>query len=106
MLLEVMREAAAVARARGVALPGDTAEQQLAFADGLPAAMISSMLGDLRRGNRLELPWLAGAVVRAGRKLGLPTPMNSAVYAALKPYAEGTVPHTKPAPHAVTAGSP
>lgn len=105
MLLEVMREAAAVARAKGVALAADTAEQQLAFTDGLPAAMISSMLGDLRRGNRLELPWLAGAVVRLGRELGVPTPMNGAVYAALKPYAEGTVPHAKPAPHAVSAGS-
>jgi 2-dehydropantoate 2-reductase len=92
MLLEVMREAAAVARARGVALPADTAEQQLAFSDGLPAAMVSSMLGDLRRGNRLELPWLAGAVVRLGRELGVPTPMNAAVYAALKPYAGGAVP--------------
>jgi 2-dehydropantoate 2-reductase len=92
MLLEVMREAAAVARGKGVALAADAAEQQLAFTDGLPAAMISSMLGDLRRGNRLELPWLAGAVVRLGRELGVPTPMNAAVYAALKPYAGGALP--------------
>lgn len=103
MLLEVMREAAAVARAKGVVLASDAAEQQLAFTDGLPAAMISSMLGDLRRGNRLELPWLAGAVVRLGRELGVSTPMNSAVYAALKPYADGAVPQAKPAPAA--AGS-
>lgn len=103
MLLEVMREAAAVARAKGVVLAADAAEQQLAFTDGLPAAMISSMLGDLRRGNRLELPWLAGAVVRLGRELGVSTPMNGAVYAALKPYADGAVPQAKPAPAA--AGS-
>ena len=46
--------------------------------------MKASMLHDLERGNELELDWLAGHVVELGRKLGVPTPMNTAVYAALK----------------------
>ena len=45
---------------------------------------------DLDRGNRIELPWLGGKVVELGRQLGVPTPVHSLMYAALKPYTMGT----------------
>jgi 2-dehydropantoate 2-reductase len=90
LLADVMREAAAVGRARGVALDPGLAEERLAFCDTLPAAMSSSMHNDLRRGNRLELPWLSGAVSRLGRELGVPTPRNDAVADVLSPYVMGT----------------
>jgi 2-dehydropantoate 2-reductase len=48
------------------------------------------MQGDLARGNRLELPWLSGAVVAMGKKLGVPTPLNRAVSDILALYANGT----------------
>jgi 2-dehydropantoate 2-reductase len=51
--------------------------------------MRASMLNDLTRGNRLEAPWLAGAVVRMARAAGLPAPVNTTIYAALKPYIDG-----------------
>jgi 2-dehydropantoate 2-reductase len=89
LLLDVMREAAAVGRAKGADLPADAAENQLKFMDGLPHDMIASMLGDLNRGRRLELPWLSGAVVRFGEQLGVATPANRFVYAALKLHADG-----------------
>ncbi len=89
LLLEVMAETVAVGRARGVALPADTADDRLAFADGLPFDMTSSMHHDLERGNKLELAWLSGAVVRFGSELGIPVPRNEAVYAALEPFAAG-----------------
>ncbi|MFL6648553.1 MAG: 2-dehydropantoate 2-reductase [Sulfurifustaceae bacterium] len=92
LLAAVMREAAAVGRAKGVNLDADIAEKQLAFADTIPYDMIASMLGDLRRGNRLELPWLSGAVTRLGPALGIDTPANRFVYTALKLYAEGRPP--------------
>lgn len=88
-LLNVMRETVAVGRAKGVALSEDYAADRLAFADGLPAEMTSSMQHDLERGNRLELPWLAGAVTRLGRETGVPTPVCQTVYAALRPFAAG-----------------
>jgi 2-dehydropantoate 2-reductase len=47
------------------------------------------MLGDLRRGGRLELPWLSGAVVRIGRKLGVPTPVHEFAAAVLDPWTNG-----------------
>lgn len=87
MLSNIMRETVAVGRAKGVALPEDYAEDRLAFADGLPDDMTSSMHHDLERGNFLEAAWLSGAVARFGRELGIPTPINRAVYAVLKPHA-------------------
>ena len=47
------------------------------------------MAVDLRAGNRLELPWLAGKVARLGAARGVPTPISRVVYAALKPYMNG-----------------
>ncbi len=66
-----MREAWAVGRAQGVALADDLVAQLMRFADGLPAEMKSSMLNDLVAGNRLEAPWLCGAVARMATAAGV-----------------------------------
>jgi len=78
-LRDVMREVVAVGRALGVNLDPDFAEERIAFADGLPADMTSSMHHDLERGNRLEVPWLSGGVVTLGERVGVPTPLNRAI---------------------------
>lgn len=90
LLHDVMREAAAVGRARGVALDAGLADERLAFCDTLPADMAASMFNDLKRGNRLELPWLSGAVAELGGELGVPVPRNQAVADILSPYVMGT----------------
>jgi 2-dehydropantoate 2-reductase len=87
--MDVVREAVAVARAKGIAFPADYADQRMGFVDGLPPQMTASMAGDLARGNRLELPWLSGAVVEMGEQLGVPTPMNRAVRDVLALYVNG-----------------
>jgi 2-dehydropantoate 2-reductase len=89
LFFELMREVVAVGRAAGVNLSDDFADQQLKFADTVPEGMKASMAHDLERGNRLELDWLAGTVVRLGRQYGVSTPANAAVYAILKPHARG-----------------
>ena len=86
MLFETMREVVAVGRAKGVPLRPDFAEDRLAFCDTIPAKMTSSMQVDLKRGSRLELPWLRGALVDLGAQLGVPTPANAAIVEALMPY--------------------
>ncbi|MCH6587066.1 MAG: 2-dehydropantoate 2-reductase [Proteobacteria bacterium] len=85
----MLRETAALGRAKGVALPDGLEERLLGFVQGLPPEMKSSMQLDLERGKRLELDWLNGEVVRLGQELGVETPENAAVYEALKPYALG-----------------
>jgi 2-dehydropantoate 2-reductase len=89
-LLDVMRETVNVGRASGIRLAEDFAESRLAFCDGLPADMLASMYQDLVRGNRLELPWLSGAVVALGQQKGLTTPCNRAVADILELYVQGT----------------
>ena len=89
MFLEAVTEARSVAQAKGITLRDDFAEQSLAFIDKSGPNMKSAMANDLDRGNRLELDWLTGAVVALGRKLGVATPANNAIYALLKPYRMG-----------------
>ncbi len=84
----VMAEIAAVGRARRVRLPEDAVERAMTFARSLQPHMRSSLAHDLNQGNRLEVESLAGAVVRYGREAGVPTPLNFAIYASLKPYHE------------------
>ena len=85
-----LTETEAVGRAEGVALPPDSADKTLALFRAMPPHHMTSMGNDLLRGNRLELPWFAGKVVELGRKHGIPTPVNSFVYAALKPHVNGS----------------
>jgi len=86
---DVMEEVVLVARAEGVPLPDDYAAKRIAFADQLPATMTSSMHGDLERGSRLEVEWLSGDVVRRGKRLGIPTPCNRAIYDMLSIHSAG-----------------
>ncbi len=86
----VMRETEALGRARGVAGLDGAADRHLAWLRTCPPTVMASMAHDLLRGSRIELPWLAGRVVSLGRTLGMPTPANAFVYAALKPYINGT----------------
>lgn len=82
-------EAIAIARAKDVGIGEDQVERALAFLRGLPDQMKSSMLEDLERGRRLELPWLSGAIVRMGRELGLETPAHGFIVTALKLHVDG-----------------
>ena len=89
-LLDLMKEAVAVGRALGVKLPENYAEDRLKFADGVPGTMDSSLHHDLKHGNRLEVEWLAGGVVQLGKKAGVPTPCNRAVWDVLALHATHT----------------
>ena len=87
---QLAAEVVAVGRAQGIALGDGTVDAMMTRADSLPAGMVASMLGDLQRGNRLELPWLSGNVVKLGAQAGVATPAHAFVCAALKLHADGT----------------
>ena len=89
LLRAALEEAFAVARAKGVDLPDDFVERTLAHCDRLPFEMKSSMLQDLERGRRLELPWLSGTIARLGGELGVATPTHAFIAAALMLHADG-----------------
>lgn len=90
LLVLIMQESVAVAQAMHIDINEDFVDDRLALMDSLPANMTSSMHQDLARGNRLELEWLSGAVVKMGRELGVHTPANDFIYTALKLSKEGT----------------
>ena len=86
---QAMRETWTVGRARGVKLGDDFIAARMKHLDALPYEMKASMAHDLEAGNKLEAPWLCGAVARMARELGLEAPVNATVFAALKPYVDG-----------------
>ena len=80
----------AILWAAGVDFPPDFEKELEQSVAAFPPTMKASMAHDLERGNRLELDWLGGKVVALGRKLGVPTPANEAVYAMLKLHRMGS----------------
>jgi len=89
MLKAAARETLAVAHARGVQVSGTIDEDVAVAYKALPPQAKASMLEDLERGRRIELPWLSGAVVRLGREVGVPTPIHAFISTVLKPYVDG-----------------
>ena len=92
LLQDAIREAVAVGRSEGVQLSADYADNRVAFCDTLPAEMTSSMHHDLERGNRLEVEWLSGDVVRRGLVAGIATPVNRALHDVVVLHANGRAP--------------
>ncbi len=90
LLMESLGETAAVAAAIGIRLPGDLPERTMGLLDGLAEGTRSSMLEDLDRGRRIEVPWLSGAVARLGNANGVATPIHRAIAAALALQVDGT----------------
>ena|SRR5215218_2809057 len=82
-------EVEAVARAGEIDLPADCVEQAMSQAAAVEPWGRGSLYGDLAGGRRLELESLNGEVVRRGSEHGIETPLNFAIYAALRPYLDG-----------------
>jgi 2-dehydropantoate 2-reductase len=83
---DLMDEAFAVGRAKGVNLDHAFVDERMAFitSDRMEPGMKASMAHDLERGNRLELDWLTGKVRALGRELKVPTPASDIVFKVLK----------------------
>jgi 2-dehydropantoate 2-reductase len=85
LMTQVMQEIVAVAQAQHIALPTDVIPATLAELAQFPPGGTNSMQRDLMRGRPSELEALAGAVVRLGQALGVPTPVNTVLYHSLLP---------------------
>jgi 2-dehydropantoate 2-reductase len=88
----LVSEAVAVGIAEGAKLGPDDVSATLAFCDQFGEQDGSSMLYDRLAGRELENELLSGAITRLGRRHGVPTPANQAMYAligALAPVGPG-----------------
>ena len=84
----VVDEVLAVARAAHIALPG-LEDPQVAMAGAMKiatqmAGALSSTARDINRGKRTEIDSLNGYISRRGAELGVPTPVNHALFTLVK----------------------
>ena len=84
-----MAEIVAVGTAEGIDLDG-ALEVGAAFIANAAWDLDPSLLVDLNHGRRMEVEWFSGGILRLGRLHGIATPIHQTIWAALKPYAEGT----------------
>lgn len=87
LVIEAMEEVIAVANARGVRLPSDVTSRIFAVFENVDPAWKTSMCNDLEAGKVIEVESISGSLHRLGQELGVPTPVHSVAYRALKPYA-------------------
>jgi len=86
MLISCMEEILKVGQARGVNLSADLVRKMVGSSiDKGSADVIASMHKAIMEGKPSELDDQTGAVIRMGRQLGIPTPTNDFIYAALLP---------------------
>jgi 2-dehydropantoate 2-reductase len=87
----IATEIVSVGRAAGAPVDDSLLDQgMMKFLDGVAPNAYSSLHHDLTQGKRLELDALHGHVVQLAERHGVPAPTVFAVYAALRPYRDGT----------------
>ena len=79
----LIEEGVAVARALGIELHGDPRELVKKGANA-PGKHKASMLQDIEAGRLTETDFMNGAIAEWGDKVGVPTPLNKAVWALIK----------------------
>jgi 2-dehydropantoate 2-reductase len=84
VMVKVIEEALAVARAAGVRLPEVNMVETVLEISETMANATSSMAQDLARGKRTEIDSLNGYLVRRGAELGIATPVNQTLHALVK----------------------
>ena len=87
VIQEAIAEALAVGEASGAPLEPDSLEWSMNALDNFPATGMASLAKDFAEGQPVELEGLTGTVIRMGQEYGVPTPINNALYAVLKPRA-------------------
>ena len=83
VLQDVVQECLSIAAALGVSVPGDTWHAVRQIPLTMPSQR-SSTAQDLARGKPSEIDYLNGYIVRKGRELNIPVPVNRALYAVVK----------------------
>ena len=79
-----MREVAAIAQRLGIELVEEEIRQQDGTVKRLPFPNKPSTLQDLEAGKTTEIEMFAGTVIRYGKELGIPTPMNELFYHGIR----------------------
>jgi 2-dehydropantoate 2-reductase len=84
LCVDILEEASAVGRAAGAKLDADEPAQIMARLLTYPPEAGTSMYFDRLAGRALEVEALTGAIVAAGQRYGIATPLNGALAALLR----------------------
>lgn len=79
----LLQEGQSVARALGIQLSGDP-RQMIAEGARAPGRRNVSMLQDIRAKRQTEVDFMNGAIADLGEKLGVPVPLNRAIWVLVK----------------------
>lgn len=79
LMQALLRECVAVAQAQRIAIEFDERWDMITTMLGKAVGAKPSMLQDVEAGRRTEIDVINGAIVEAGRRLGIPTPHNDAM---------------------------
>ena len=83
VIRQIVEEVAAVSAALKVPLDPDMAEKTVRVTQSI-RDIHTSMYDDWKAGRPSEIDWLNGYIVRKGRELGIPTPVNEVLTAMVK----------------------
>ncbi len=85
IMYKTAEEIVNVAKAKGVNLHKDIIEKQFQVIESQPYDTTSSLQRDMMQGKPSELESQNGTIVKMGKELGIPTPMNAIIYNCLLP---------------------
>lgn len=89
LMRELLKENVSIASAMGQPFDESHVEYTVDLFANQPYEQKSSLLVDLEASKPNEIAWLSGRIHELGKQLGISTPHNSTVWAALAPYRDG-----------------
>ncbi len=81
---KAMHEAIIVAKAKGIDIGDDMIPGVFEIVGKLAKDGMTSMLQDVTAGRKTEVDMLAGQLIKMGKELGIPTPVNEVLFLQLK----------------------
>ena len=85
IMLKTAEEILVISKAKGINLSENSIKKQFKIIETQPYDTTSSLQRDFMEGKPSELESQNGTIVRMGKKLGIPTPVNSFIYHCLLP---------------------
>jgi len=85
MMYQIAEEIIVISKAKAINLPNDIIERQFQIIENQPFYTTSSLQRDIMEGKPSELESQNGTIVKMGKELGIPTPINSFIYNCLLP---------------------
>lgn len=84
LMRDAMQEIVEISKKKGIGLTEKDREEIEEILINYPPEKRTSMLQDLEARRRTEIDYFAGTVIKLGKEVGVPTPVNQTLYYAIK----------------------